>query len=195
MNSMILIKENIKTSLHDSWGWITALGVIMIIFGAFIMAGPLQLFTASLTVEVLIAVGFVVSGGLQFAHAMHEAKLRRRIWYVLGGVFYAVGGLFLAFHPAAGLVSLVFLVAIVMLADGVSMAAFGLGLKGQKGRAWVIASGAASIVVGIILFTGLPNTAMWALGLFVGFAFLVEGVSFTMLGIEARRFVVEVNES
>lgn len=188
-------KENFQLSLHDSWGWIAALGVIMIIFGAFIIATPMQLFTASLTIEALIAIGLIVSGGLQFAHALHEPKLRRRAWYLLGGVIYAVGGLFLAFHPTTGLVSLVLLLAIVMLADGVSMAVFGFGLKGQKGRVWVISSGIASFLIGLILFTGLPGTATWVLGLFVGIAFLVEGISFTLLGFEARRFIVEKNGS
>jgi len=100
---MHLGKENIKIGLRNSWGWITALGVLMMLFGAFIVTSPLKLFTASLTIEVLIALGLAVTGILQFIHAWHEKKLRGRVWYALGGLVYALGGLFLIFHPTRGL--------------------------------------------------------------------------------------------
>jgi len=184
---MQLDKDHIKIGLRNSWGWITALGMLMMLFGAFIVISPLNLFTASLTIEVLVALGLCVTGILQFMHAWHEKNLQGRMWYALGGLVYALGGLFLIFHPTAGLVSMVLLLAIIMVADGIFMTILGLQSRGRKGWLWLLASGAVSVLVGAILFTDIKSSSSWALGFFVGVAFLVEGVSFTSLGIEARK--------
>ena len=73
------------------------------------------------------------------------------------------------------------------LADGTFMAMLGLQSRGRKGWLWLVASGVVSVLVGAILFTDVNSSSSWALGFFVGIAFLVEGVSFSALGIEARK--------
>ncbi|WP_371228214.1 HdeD family acid-resistance protein [Roseovarius sp. 2305UL8-3] len=185
---MISSEEKILQRVHRNWGWITALGVVLLVFGTFILTSPLQLFVASLTIEVLISMGLAIAGILQIVIGWGAGKAGDGWWQFLGGFVYFLGGVFLLFHPTAALVSLLVVVALVLLADGFATAMFSMRLKNKKSRVWGIISAACSILIGVLLLSGLPGTAAWALGFLVGVAFVFEGIGFVVLGLEARTF-------
>ena len=59
---------DLRGKLHQSWGWLLALGLVLILFGGLILTTPLGVVTATLTTEIWIAAALVVAGVLQLAH-------------------------------------------------------------------------------------------------------------------------------
>ena len=68
---------DLRGRLHQSWGWLLALGVVLILFGGLILTTPLGVVTATLTTEIWIAAALVVAGVLQLAHGLEERQLER----------------------------------------------------------------------------------------------------------------------
>jgi uncharacterized membrane protein HdeD (DUF308 family) len=58
------------------------------------------------------------------------------------------------------------------------------GLSGRWG--WMLASGIVDLVLGIVLFAGLPGSALWALGLLIGINMLFGGFALIAMALHAR---------
>jgi len=57
-------------------------------------------------------------------------------------------------------------------------------LSGRWG--WMLASGIVDLVLSAIIFTGLPGTAAWALGLLVGINMVFGGTALIAMALHAR---------
>jgi uncharacterized membrane protein HdeD (DUF308 family) len=51
---------------------------------------------------------------------------------------------------------------------------------------WMLFSGIIDIVLGAMLFAGLPGTALWALGLLIGINMVFGGWSLIAMSLSAR---------
>ena len=58
-------------------------------------------------------------------------------------------------------------------------------LSGQWG--WMLMSGLVDLVLAMMILTGLPSTAVWALGLLVGINMVFGGVALIAMALHARR--------
>jgi len=53
--------------------------------------------------------------------------------------------------------------------------ALALPLRAVRGWVWLLTSGLVSLLLGVLILTGLPGTAAWVLGLMVGINLLFTG--------------------
>ena len=97
---------DLRGRLHQSWGWLLALGLVLILFGGLILTTPLGVVTATLTTEVWIAAALVIAGILQLAHGFKTENWSARSWQMLGGVAFIIGGLLIFVYPQLGLLSI-----------------------------------------------------------------------------------------
>ncbi|EPX82033.1 hypothetical protein Salmuc_02398 [Salipiger mucosus DSM 16094] len=175
------IKQNAKT-----FQW---MGVALIVIGLLAIVFPLF---ASIAIKVLLGWLFLVSGAVLLWYAFQARSWTPAVLTGLIGVLYLAGGVYLSFFPTTGLVGLTVLMAIVFVAQGIFELAMswqhrpGHGNAGP-GWAWAGLSGVVSLVLGVLLLAGLPGTALWALGLFLGINLLTSGISFVALARTAGR--------
>jgi uncharacterized membrane protein HdeD (DUF308 family) len=178
---------DLRGKLHHSWGWLLALGVVLILFGGLILTTPLGVITATLTTEIWIAAALVVAGVLQLAHGLRATEWSARLWQMLGGIVFIVGGLLMFVYPTSGLVSLTMIVAVTLVAQGITSLLVSGGVPGWTGRNWLVLSAVLSIVAGLLVLFDLPTSAGWTLGTIVGAVLLLQGISLTLLALEVRR--------
>ncbi|RYG89338.1 HdeD family acid-resistance protein [Loktanella sp. IMCC34160] len=153
-------------------GWILiGIGVLAILF-------PL---VASIATKVLVGVVFLVAGGFTLHHAFWARDWGSAIWSGLSGFLQLAVGVYLAFFPLTGLVGLTFLVGLAFLVQGAMEMFIAFQHRPGKGWAWMGFSGLASLVLGAMLISGLPGTALWAIGLLMGLNALTTGISFVVL--------------
>ena len=111
---------DLRGRLHQSWGWLLALGLVLILFGGLILTTPLGVVTATLTTEVWIAAALVIAGILQLAHGFKTENWSARSWQMLGGIAFIIGGLLIFVYPQLGLVSITMIVAATLVAQGIT---------------------------------------------------------------------------
>ncbi|MEC3861397.1 DUF308 domain-containing protein [Mesobacterium sp. TK19101] len=184
------IPSDLKRAIQDNIRQFRTLGIALIVLGVAAILFPLF---ASIAIKVLLGWFFLLTGGAVLWHAFQARDWSSALLSGLVGVVHLAIGVYLAFFPLTGLIGLTMLMAIVFLFQGALEAGMawqhrpGHGNAGP-GWAWMGLSAAVTIVLGLMLLAGLPGTALWALGLFLGINFLTSGISFVVLANAASKF-------
>lgn len=169
--------------LRENWGWFLALGIGLIVLGMVSIGTPL---IATLAIEIMVGVLLLIGGILTTFHAFQSRRWGKFLLEVLGGVLYLGIGILLLVYPLTGMLSLTFLLSIFLLVSGVIKTTQAFQMRPTSNWGWILLSGIVSIVLGVIIWAGLPVTALWAVGLIVGIDFLFSGFSMVMISVAAR---------
>ena len=159
---------------------LTMIGAVFVVIGLLAVLLPS---IATLAAELLVASLFILWGaaGLWFVWEMRSAPEWR-----YGGVAFALMlflGLIFMLFPVAGIDTLTILMIIAFLMEGIVSILIGLRFSAHLSNwGWLVFSGASSLIVGLIVVLGWPDTATWTLGLLMGVNFLSNGLSLVMLG-------------
>ena len=178
------ISDLIEAETEVDWGPLLLTGVMVAIAGLVASISPL---VTGLAVSILIGSLLLVVGVLQLVGAFRGQALRGRLWHLLLGGISLVVGAVLLFRPAAGLQTVTVLVIYYLLATGIVEVAIGLRRRNERYWAWSVASGGISVILAVMLWAGLPSTALWAVGLLIGIYLLVAGLSMVGIALAARR--------
>lgn len=176
--------EEVAKAASRSWGWFLALGIACIILGSLAIIFPL---VASITMKIFIGWLLLLAGILCVLHAFGASDWKGVVLNLLLAALLIIGGAWLAFFPIEGLVALTAFLAILFIAQGVVQVALGFQLRPDEGWGWMVFSGIMAILVGSLIWLGLPSTAAWALGLLAGINLIFTGFSYVALGMVGRR--------
>lgn len=175
------VRENIA-----SFRW---LGIVLLILGALAILFPL---VASIAAKLMIGWIFLISGAFVLWQAFQAKSWRPGLVSGLIGALQLALGVYLAFFPLTGLVSLTLLLAVAFAVQGGFEVMLGWQHRpghGNDGPGWIWMglSGLVSLLLAGMLVAGLPGTALWALGLLMGINLFSSGLSFVMLASTANK--------
>lgn len=90
--------------------------------------------------------------------------------------------------PLNGVLSLTFVLIAFFVIEGVASIMFALDHRRElSGRwEWMLASGVVDLILAAIIFTGLPGSAAWALGLIVGVNMIFGGSALIAMALYTR---------
>jgi uncharacterized membrane protein HdeD (DUF308 family) len=89
--------------------------------------------------------------------------------------------------PATGIITLTIFLAAFFIVQGILECGMAFRMRPQSGWGWMLFSGIIALLLGILIFAGLPGTALWAIGLLVGINLLSSGIAYLFLGMFAGR--------
>jgi len=172
-------------ALHKHWLLFLVEGVVLLVLGAVAIAIPPF---ATLAATVVFGWLFLFSGvvGLVMTFYMRAAP---GFWWSLisAALGVLVGGMLLA-RPVTGALSLTLVLIAFFIIEGVVTIMFALDhkreLSGKWG--WMAASGVVDLLLGAMIFAGLPSSAAWAVGLLVGINMVFGGVALIAMALHAR---------
>ncbi|HEX3674670.1 MAG TPA: HdeD family acid-resistance protein [Rhizomicrobium sp.] len=87
-------------------------------------------------------------------------------------------GVFLVFNPLAGALALTLMIALLFLIQGTFELVFAFEMRPHPGWVWMLISGAASLVLGVVIAGGWPGTSLFALGFLLGINFVTTGLGY-----------------
>lgn len=123
---------------------------------------------ASLAVERLISVVLIIAGGAIIINAFEARRAKGLTLSLFGGLLYLLGGIVLLAFPLQGVLTLTALLTILFIVGGFGKVALAFSLRPLANWRWLAFGGLLSVFLGILIWTGLPGTAIWAIGLLVG---------------------------
>lgn len=148
--------------------------ILFILLGIIGIALP-QFFTIGL--ELLVGC-LLIAGGVTQLIRLFQNKDAPGFWAtILGAIFSLILGALFLIYPIAGVLSLTYLLLLYFLIDGLAKIYFSFQLKKYQHWGWILFSGILSLALAALIFTGLPGTATWVLGLLVGINMLFFGFS------------------
>lgn len=190
---MNLVEKQMATILHRTWWVLLLRGLAAIAFGILTWVLP----GISLGALVLLFGAYSMADGVLGFWTAIAGRKEHESWWVLllGGLLgIGVGGLTF-FAPGITALVLLFYIAIWAIATGALGIVAAIRLRKEiKGEWWLILSGLASVVFGVLLMARPGVGALTVLWLIAGYA-IVFGVLLVMLAFKARKFGSKVTRS
>jgi uncharacterized membrane protein HdeD (DUF308 family) len=158
-------------------GVMVVAGILALLFPLFAGTGLVRLLGSML----------ILSGAVQILSLIGATQVPY-FWLQLVSValeFFV--GYLLVSDPAAGLVTITYLLMLLFLISGITRIVFALMIRPLQDWVWVLASGCAAILCALVLFAQLPQAAAWLLGLLLGVELIAIGAAQGLLAWRVRQ--------
>ncbi len=164
--------------------WYLLQGGLMVLTGVVAFLFPVF---SSVAVVLMLGWLLIISGVFQ-AISLIGATNVPHFWLQLVSVALSVviGILFLR-HPGQGLLTLTMLLIVFFMVGGMAKVIFALTIRPFPNWGWVLASGIIGMLLAIYLWSRLPVTAAWLLGILVGIQLISEGAALGYMAWQVRR--------
>lgn len=181
MNIMSGLESQV-TEARRSWGWFVALGIVLILVGAYCIWAEIA---ATLAAIVVLGAVLIVAGVVRLLSIFTARSFGYGILLLLAGIFELIVGLILIEHPGLGALTITLFVAMLLLVGGVFRFFSALWFR-MPHYGWVAFSGLVSVVLGILLWAQWPFSALWFIGFAVGVSLIFDGAAWTSLGLRLK---------
>lgn len=164
-------------------GILIGMGVLFITLGMIGVAG--QTLFSFVTINVLGA--FLIFGGVvQFAHALKSKGWRSVGVQVVLAVLYIAAGVYTWAFPIPALEAITLWLAAIFFVTGFLRLISAFQHRHFREWFWLVLSSAISILMGVLIMNGYPQTSLWLPGLLIAIELLLQGWSLLFLGLAAR---------
>jgi len=174
---------SIAEGIRRSWGWLLALGIAYVIMGLVIAGSPMA---ATIAVDILIGFVLIIGGVISIIGAFFTGDWKRFLLVLLSGILYLVVGVLLLKNPMAGVLTLTLLLAAFLLVEGFFKIIHAFQMKPAPNWVWLLVSGAASVILGVMIWGQFPESGAFIIGLLVGIYFLINGITMVMFSFALK---------
>lgn len=174
---------NDVTHLRNSWGWIMALGILLILTGALCIVADV---TATFATMIIFGWFLLFSGIIALVHALRVHTWSGFLLSFLSALLRGFTGFFLIRYPVVGAFALTLIIASFFLVGGV-FRTIGAAMMRFPQWGWSVFSGIVSVILGIILLAELPTSSLWFIGFAIGIDMIFEGASLVGVAAALRR--------
>ncbi len=176
--------NEVAQDVMDNWGWFVFLGVLMIMAGTAAIGHPglATVLTVGVLGWLLVFAGFVQGFASFFAKSWGGF-----FFEIIVAILYVMAGFAIINNPAMTSVWVTAIVALAFVAGGTVRVFESIAMAGNDLPAWgwVLLAGLTGVFVGVAIFSRWPDSSAGAVGLLVGIALLVNGISGVFLGVGA----------
>lgn len=179
------IGRAVAGAIHEHWVLFLVEGIILVILGiAAVVLPPL----ATIAFTIIIGWVFLASGIVGLAATFWARHAPGFWWSLISAIVGIAAGIVLLAWPITGSVSLTLILIAFFVVEGIVSIMYAIEhrshLSGRWG--WMLVSGIIDLILAGIIFAGLPETAVWALGLLVGINMLFGGAALIAMALAAR---------
>ena len=187
-------QKAVRDAVRVHSGLFLAQGVVMTLLGVVAVIWP-QI--SSVAVDFYVGWLLLLSGVVALATMFFAPNAAGFFWSLLTGALSLFAGVLLLWHPVEGVVSLTLVLVAFFIAEGVFQigAAFAYRTALPESWAWMLVSGVADLVLAILIVSGWPGSASWALGLIVGVNLITSGVATAMVATAARQLIARAEKA
>ncbi len=188
------MQRAVKDALNAHWKLLMFQGVVMIILGVLAIVMP-----AVATVAIAIFIGwlFLISGVVGLVAILSAHNVPAFMWTLITAALSVAIGVMLIWNPVAGTLALTLVLTAFFVAEGVFQIATSISYREVMGSlwGWLLVSGIADLVLGVIIILGWPMTAAWTLGLLVGINLITSGWAVAMAAVAGHNLAKTMTDS
>jgi uncharacterized membrane protein HdeD (DUF308 family) len=177
------VQAAVSDEIRRGSGRFVVIGIAAIVLGFLSLA-----YTGLMTLSTLFIIGgFLLVGGI--AHLIQAVRSRDAtgVFFQLPiGLFEVTAGTLVLSRPAASLLTMTIVLATFFIGAGIFRTVASVLVK-PPSWGWTFASGLASLLLGVSVWAGWPQSSVWLLGTYVSAYLIVAGMSYIALGMAGRR--------
>tara|TARA_R110002110_G_scaffold12493_1_gene59210 strand:- start:12204 stop:12779 length:576 start_codon:yes stop_codon:yes gene_type:complete len=153
-------------------------GVFMAFTGLLAIMFPV---VSTFAINYFVGGILMFSGCIQLIGSLSVRGTHSFFGAFLLGILSVAAGTFMVFNPLAGVVALTLILALLFIIEGAFQTILAMALKPNPAWTWVLLSGLISLILGLIIASGLAELSAVILGILLGINFLSTGVAFLYL--------------
>ena len=181
--AITLTADEVLGEVTIKWGWMLALGIIMVILGTIGLGMTFALTIASVW---FFGILLLIGGVIQLVDAFMCKGWKSILWHILIALLYLAGGAVIIRDPVLASTTFTLFIAGVLVGAGIFRIIIAFQMRGIPGWVWVLIGGIAAIALGIMIFAQWPVSGLWVIGLFVAIEMLFNGWSQIMIALAAK---------
>jgi uncharacterized membrane protein HdeD (DUF308 family) len=167
-------------------GALIGLGILFIVLGMIGIAG--QTLFSFVSVNVLGL--FLFAGGLlQGAHAFKSQGWKSVGIQLILAVLYIVAAIYTWAFPIPALEAITLWLAAIFFVTGGLRLISAFQHRHFREWFWLVLSSAISILMGVLIMNGYPESSLWLPGLLIAIELLLQGWSMLFMGLAARSLI------
>jgi len=167
----------------NNWVTMLIIGVLSLIAGLMAMFNP---FGASLVATAIAGWSFAILGVLQIFDGVRAEGWGGKLWAILLGAIALFLGINILGEPLQGMVALTVVVGFMFAVSGIFKVIVGFSVPSSPLKWAVLVSGAVSLVLGFMVLSNIPGSAVVALGILLAVELLSNGVSMIALALSRK---------
>ena len=172
-------------AVRRHWVLFLSEGILLVVLGILALLAPVM---ASVAATVFFGWILFLSGLLGLISTIRARRAPGVWWSLVSALIGMAAGVLLLGWPVLGALSLTAVLIAFLFAEGIVSIMYALehrnALSGRWG--WMLASGIIDVTLAVLLFLGLPGTALWALGLILGINLIFGGWALIFMALHAR---------
>ncbi len=179
------VESRIVKAMHEHWRLYLGEGACLLILGLTAVAVPPL---TTLAVTILFGWLFMISGVIGLFTTFWMRGVPGFKWSLASAVLAILAAVWLLARPIAGPLTLTAALILFFLIEGICSVMFAIDHRRELSGQWefMLLSGLVDLVLCVMLASGLPSTAIWALGLLVGVNMVFGGVALIAMALHAR---------
>jgi uncharacterized membrane protein HdeD (DUF308 family) len=179
------LQSEMSAAVREHWKAFLIEGIVLVVLGLAAMIVPPL---ASLAVTIFLGWMFLISGVVGLALTFWTRGMPGFWWSLISAALALVAGLVLLAQPVQGTLTLTIVVGAYFLAEGVATIMYALEHRRELSERWqwLLVGGIMDLLIAAIIISGLPGSALWAVGLLVGINLLFGGATLIGVALAAR---------
>src|ERR1700726_4131114 len=179
------LQSEMSAAVHEHWKAFLIEGILLVILGLAAMIVPPL---ASLAVTIFLGWMFLISGVAGLALTFWARQMPGFWWSLISAALGIAASIILLAQPVQGTLTLTIVVGVYFLAEGVATIMYALEHRRELSQLWqwLLVGGIMDLLIAAIIITGLPGSALWAVGLLVGINLLFGGATLIGVALAAR---------
>jgi uncharacterized membrane protein HdeD (DUF308 family) len=169
--------------LRRNSGWLLALGIGLVILGTIALGAAVAVTIASV---VVLGCLLLISGVIEAIQAFHLRGTSGIVLHLVSAVLSIVLGFLFVTEPVEGSLALTVLIAAFLLVGGVFRVVAALSVQ-VEGRGLAIFGGIVTAILGLLVWSELPGSALWLIGTFLGIDLIFRGWWTVALALRLRK--------
>lgn len=158
-------------------------GVLMVVAGVLALIYPLF---STVAVALFLGWMLIFAGIAQAVTLIGGAKVPHFWLQLISAVLAVVVGFLFLRNPAAGVGTLVLLMIVFFMVEGLAKIVFALTVRPLANWGWVLASGILGLVISFWLIAN-PGMSLFFLGILIGVQLIAEGVAIAWMAWQVRK--------
>ncbi len=185
--SLSQASDAMRHALQDTvrrYAWLFLVqAVLLVIAGAVAIIYPLF---SSVALAIFLGWVLIAVGIFQLISLIGSSKVPHFWLQLISAVLAVVVGFLFLNNPAAAVGTLVLLMIVFFMIEGVSKIVFSLSIRPLPNWGWVLASGIVSVLIAAYLLSS-PELSLLMLGIFIGIQLISQGLAIGYMAWKARQ--------
>jgi uncharacterized membrane protein HdeD (DUF308 family) len=173
-------------------GFTIVLCILLIVCGFLAILLPIE---TSFGVVIVISWLLMISGVVQFVHAIRGRTAGSRFWTGVIALIHFGMGLFFRLDPGIGIAALTLALIAFFIAQGVIGIVDWFRSRGSGASGWLLFESAITLILGLMIWRHWPSGSLWVIGTLVGINMIMFGTTRLMLALAVRRATKMIEQS